>query len=251
MFKKYTNQNHPRSDSSALPRFGIQQKYTNSKTYKNIKLIISVNKKRFIDISNKIKQMLETQRGCIQPKFLDRNGYNPAFKSLSYKGKLGYTNYFPIKAKYINEQGSISRQQQQQQHQQQQQQQTKAKVYGAILVGKNPQTNEPLYALVQGRYTRKWSFPKGHSDETETPLECAMRELIEETGINDLPSPNKYIKLIYGYYYVFNVSTNLRPLTPRDKREITDAKWVTLKEIDEMDVNADVCEFKKIYSDII
>jgi 8-oxo-dGTP pyrophosphatase MutT (NUDIX family) len=44
-----------------------------------------------------------------------------------------------------------------------------------------------------------WSFPKGHPDPRETPLDTARRELAEETGITALrliPSPafeEKYI----------------------------------------------------------
>jgi ADP-ribose pyrophosphatase YjhB (NUDIX family) len=31
-----------------------------------------------------------------------------------------------------------------------------------------------------------WSFPKGHVDEGETPLEAAKREIYEETGLKNL-----------------------------------------------------------------
>ncbi len=31
-----------------------------------------------------------------------------------------------------------------------------------------------------------WSFPKGHLETDETPLEAAKREILEETGIKDL-----------------------------------------------------------------
>jgi 8-oxo-dGTP pyrophosphatase MutT (NUDIX family) len=82
------------------------------------------------------------------------------------------------------------------------------------------------------------------------PLECALRELSEETGIREVPSPSRYIKLVYGYYYLFKVDSQLK-LTPTDNREIMDAKWVTLKEMEMMQVNADVNEFRKIYSDEI
>jgi 8-oxo-dGTP pyrophosphatase MutT (NUDIX family) len=195
--------------------------------------------------------MIESKRGFITPKFRHHIAYNPAFKSLSavYKEKNDYkTGNIIWNTRYYKNHNTIL---QKQQEQQQQQQQTKQKVYGAILVGKNPQTKEPLYALVQGRYTQKWSFPKGHSVESETPIECTLRELEEETGINrNLPDPVRYIKLVYGYYYLFDLSANLHPLNPRDKNEISDAKWVSLKEMEEMEVNADVNEFMKTYSDI-
>ena len=33
------------------------------------------------------------------------------------------------------------------------------------------------------RHPDRWDLPKGHVDEDESDLECALRELIEETGI--------------------------------------------------------------------
>lgn len=32
-----------------------------------------------------------------------------------------------------------------------------------------------------------WSFPKGHAERGESPLETALRELAEETGLADVP----------------------------------------------------------------
>lgn len=157
---------------------------------------------------------------------------NKAFQSLSFRGK----RTLPVKV-FQPQHNSLSAT-------------VKPKVYGVVLCTKCPATNEPLYALVQGRYTRKWSFPKGHSADSEQPLECALRELKEETGINEVPPPSRYIKLVYGYYYLFKVDSQLS-LNPKDKREIMDAKWVTVKEMESMDVNADVNEFKKMYSDTI
>ena len=40
------------------------------------------------------------------------------------------------------------------------------------------------YLLVQHR-AGHWSFPKGHPEGDETPLETARRELAEETGLKD------------------------------------------------------------------
>ena len=73
----------------------------------------------------------------------------------------------------------------------------KPKTYGAILKAKE------YYALVQGRYTGKWSFPKGHSNEGENPIDCTIREVAEETGIETLPCPIEYREVGYGNYYVF------------------------------------------------
>ncbi len=42
---------------------------------------------------------------------------------------------------------------------------------------------EILYLLL--RHPTHWSFPKGHIEESETPLKAALRELKEETGITE------------------------------------------------------------------
>ena len=60
-------------------------------------------------------------------------------------------------------------------------------VYGTILVSPN---NTVL--LIKGRRTGKWSFPKGHSEQGETEIDCALRETYEETGIE---LTGKYIPL--------------------------------------------------------
>lgn len=44
------------------------------------------------------------------------------------------------------------------------------------------QGGEPLYLLVQHR-AGHWAFPKGHAEAGETPLQAALREFREETGI--------------------------------------------------------------------
>jgi 8-oxo-dGTP pyrophosphatase MutT (NUDIX family) len=156
---------------------------------------------------------------------------NKAFQSLSFRGK----RTFPVKVVQPHN-NSIAT--------------VKPRVYGVVLCTKCKTTNESLYALVQGRYTRKWSFPKGHSFDSEQPLECALRELKEETGINEVPAPTRYLKLVYGYYFLFKVDRQLT-LNPTDTHEIIDTKWVTVKEMESMNLNADVSEFRKVYADDI
>jgi len=118
----------------------------------------------------------------------------------------------------------------------------RAKTYGAIL--RIRVSGKEKYALVQGRHTGKWSFPKGHSDEGEEPMECTLREVAEETGIDELPEPVKYIQVGYGKYFIFHL-TKYVPLIPRDTIEIMDTKWVTLDEMEKMSLNADARQFRK------
>ena len=101
------------------------------------------------------------------------------------------------------------------------------------------------YALVQGHRHQKWSFPKGHIQDNETPYTCALREIMEETGITFLPLPVTSLQIGFGYYYIFEVEEEY-PLRPRDKDEIMATKWVTLQDMRELDTNADVSAFLRM-----
>lgn len=43
--------------------------------------------------------------------------------------------------------------------------------------------NQPQRSILLMKHPKRWDLPKGHVDEGETNLECALRELQEETGI--------------------------------------------------------------------
>lgn len=142
---------------------------------------------------------------------------NKAFQSLSFRGKKGYSqNILKTSSKEMP---------------------SKQKTYGGILRVKYG--TEYKYALVQGSYTGKWSFPKGHSNEGEEPLDCTFREISEETGIDELPKPLEFIHIGYGNYFIFDLDEQVA-LIPRDTHEIMDTKWVTLEEMSRMSLNADV-----------
>jgi 8-oxo-dGTP pyrophosphatase MutT (NUDIX family) len=117
------------------------------------------------------------------------------------------------------------------------------KTYGAIILAPT-EDGQTKYALVQGRYTGKWSFPKGHANEGEAPLECTLRELAEETSLETLPEPIEYIQVGYGNYHVFHLD-HQPLLLPRDTNEIMDTKWVTLDEMRALPLNADASMFTK------
>jgi len=97
--------------------------------------------------------------------------------------------------------------------------------------------------LVQGRKTGKWSFPKGHKNRSETYFDCAIRETVEETGINLVDkTPVAYHKLSVGEYFFFELDEEIRPMI-QDTSEIIQANWVPLHEISRLSCNVDVNNF--------
>ena len=164
----------------------------------------SLNKKAFDSLSFK-KSSKNTK---MYDFYQDRHDYNTEFKS------------------YLKNESAKPRQ----------------KVYGAIL--RYRANNIFKYALVQGRYTGKWSFPKGHAKMGESPMDCTEREVKEETGFANLPVPSDYTKVGFSNYYIFDLKEEIK-LTPSDKNEIMDTKWVTLEEMEELTLNVDASHFVK------
>jgi len=54
----------------------------------------------------------------------------------------------------------------------------KERSFGAVVVDEKGR-----YLLVKHRYGGHWDFPKGHMEGDESPLEAALREVLEETGL--------------------------------------------------------------------
>jgi 8-oxo-dGTP pyrophosphatase MutT (NUDIX family) len=111
------------------------------------------------------------------------------------------------------------------------------KVYGAICISPN---NRIL--LVQGRMTGLWSFPKGHLEARETALQCALRELHEETGLRIKAQPIAYKKYGTGGYFIFSVSEEYR-LFPQDSKEVLQARWFSVEEVQKLEKNIGVSLF--------
>jgi bis(5'-nucleosidyl)-tetraphosphatase len=55
---------------------------------------------------------------------------------------------------------------------------------------------EPIREFLMMRHADRWDLPKGHVDPGESELECALRELREETGIN-----GSDIRIIDGFRF--------------------------------------------------
>lgn len=119
-------------------------------------------------------------------------------------------------------------------------QREKAEIYGAII-----RSIHNRYALVQGRKSGKWSFPKGHANTGESPFDCVVREIGEEIGIDRLPMPTTSLSLQVGYYYIFDVKEEFS-MNPRDTNEIMNTGWFTKEEIKSLLVNVDLSRFINI-----
>jgi 8-oxo-dGTP pyrophosphatase MutT (NUDIX family) len=116
----------------------------------------------------------------------------------------------------------------------------KSKCYGGIIKC----TSTGKYLLVKG-FTGKWSFPKGHREKNEAPIDCAKREIYEETGIQLQDIQNKKATFVSIYYY-YNIEFDEElPTNPIDINEVKDIKWFLPQETEFIEKNKDVNVFFK------
>jgi 8-oxo-dGTP pyrophosphatase MutT (NUDIX family) len=92
-------------------------------------------------------------------------------------------------------------------------------VYGAICLDSFGNV-----LLVKGRRSQKWSFPKGHIKCGELPVDCAKRELFEETGVRISQDHCGYYTMKGGGYFVFHIDVSCF-LNTKDTDEISDTAW--------------------------
>ena len=119
------------------------------------------------------------------------------------------------------------------------------KVFGVIC-----STEAEKYLLVRGRTGGKWSFPKGHMQEAERAIDCALREFYEETGIT-LPRENMTYSTVKlsrnrdgnnAEYFRYSVPEEI-PLNIIDNNEISEGGWFSLCEMQRLNGNIDVTSF--------
>ena len=111
-------------------------------------------------------------------------------------------------------------------------------VYGAIVL-----TRDREVAVIRGRKTGKWSFPKGHGNSHELPLDACIRELKEETGINMTGViPDNEIRFKSGTYFVFYLQEKI-DISPEDIVEVMDSMWVPINRLPYLVGNRDIVSF--------
>jgi len=98
---------------------------------------------------------------------------------------------------------------------------------------------EPAFLLIRDPY-ENWGLPKGHVEEGETPLQAALREVAEETGltdlriVGDLPCIDWYFRdqaqLIHKYCHFFLMESASGEARPQREEGISACVWVPLSE---------------------
>ena len=114
-------------------------------------------------------------------------------------------------------------------------------VYGIIVMTADRET-----VVIRGRQSGKWSFPKGHGEVTEQPLEAALRELKEETGITFKKGqlPGDELRFKSGTYFVFYLEDKV-DLCPQDTTEVMDSMWIPLQRLPYLTGNMDLTTFAR------
>jgi 8-oxo-dGTP pyrophosphatase MutT (NUDIX family) len=88
----------------------------------------------------------------------------------------------------------------------------------------------------------KWDLPKGKLDKGETLEQCALREVMEETGLTDIKL-SKPLTITYHTYDEFGKhilknshwysmkANGSQQLTPQTEEDIAEIKWVKKKDL--------------------
>ena len=92
----------------------------------------------------------------------------------------------------------------------------------------------PLFLIIRDSYDN-WGFPKGHVEDGERPEAAALREVIEETGIESLTLRSSidtidwYFRfrgrLIHKVCHFFLMVTDLTDTSPQRSEGITACRW--------------------------
>ena len=96
---------------------------------------------------------------------------------------------------------------------------------------------EPLFLLIRDSY-RNWGFPKGHLESSELPDAAALREVKEETGLEELELCGEietidwYFrfrgKLIHKICHFYLMKTDSELTSPQRTEGITACRWMPI-----------------------
>uniref|UniRef100_A0A1A8HHD1 m7GpppN-mRNA hydrolase n=1 Tax=Nothobranchius korthausae TaxID=1143690 RepID=A0A1A8HHD1_9TELE len=106
--------------------------------------------------------------------------------------------------------------------------------YGAIILDESLES----VLLVQGYLAKSgWGFPKGKVNEDEAPHDCAVREVLEETGfdIKNRICKDRYIEQkitdqLVRLYIIPGVSKDTK-FNPKTRKEIRNIEWFPIEKL--------------------
>ncbi|XP_068605516.1 m7GpppN-mRNA hydrolase [Brachionichthys hirsutus] len=106
--------------------------------------------------------------------------------------------------------------------------------YGAIILDEALEN----VLLVQGYLAKSgWGFPKGKVNEDEAPHDCAVREVLEETGFDiknriakDVYIEQKITDQLVRLYIIPGVSRETR-FNPKTRKEIRNIEWFPIEKL--------------------
>ena len=104
---------------------------------------------------------------------------------------------------------------------------------------------EKKISLMKGAFgSLQWSWPKGRPHASETPLECAIREFMEEVEYDSLNGEMLDIthktvlntcngKVLINTYWICIVQDKFELTEPTSNPEVLSRRWVAIDKIDE------------------
>ncbi len=99
---------------------------------------------------------------------------------------------------------------------------------------------------------RKWGLPKGHREDGEPEIDCAIREVKEETGLDITISSSTYrMKVADTLLYFIRVDSPHIMGTTSDTSEIKSVKWVNPREIFNLNCNRGLKSLMMNYQSIM
>jgi ADP-ribose pyrophosphatase YjhB (NUDIX family) len=119
--------------------------------------------------------------------------------------------------------------------------------YGAVVY--KLQNSVPVFLLVNSKQNKNWGFPKGHPKSSESKKKTSMREIFEETGIKKIKfiknfrqedvyvisntssrARNEKMEKHSVYFLALSLEDSLDSTFNFDKNEISEIKWVSINE---------------------